>query len=82
MNIKILGPGCVNCKTLQRRTEEALEQLGIPANLEKVEDYRMIAAYGIMRTPGLVIDGKVVSYGVVPHVDELKALILKQMATT
>ncbi len=82
MNIKILGPGCVNCKTLHRRTQEALEQLGIAANLEKVEDYRMIAAYGIMRTPGLVIDEKVVSYGVVPQVDELKALILKQITTT
>lgn len=80
MKIKVLGPGCMNCKTLAHRTFEAVQQLNIDATVEKVEDYQAIASYGILRTPGLVIDEKVVSYGSVPKVDEIKALILKQSA--
>ncbi len=81
MKIKVLGPGCMNCKTLANRTTEALQQLNIDATIEKVEDYQAIASYGILRTPGLVIDERVVSYGMVPKVEEIKALILKQSAT-
>lgn len=77
MNIKVLGPGCTNCKTLERRTIEALQELKIDAKVEKVEEYQKIAGYGIMRTPGLVIDEKVVSSGVVPKVEEIKSLIMK-----
>jgi len=80
MKIKILGPGCVNCKTLANRTLEAVQQLEIEATVEKVEDIQAIASYGILRTPGLVIDERVVSYGMVPKVEEIKALILKQSA--
>lgn len=80
MNIKVLGPGCINCKTLERRTIEALQELHIEATVEKVEDFKEIASYGILRTPGLVIDGKVVSYGAVPKVEEIKNLILKHTA--
>jgi small redox-active disulfide protein 2 len=80
MKIKVLGPGCMNCKTLAHRALEAVQQLNIDATVEKVEDYQAIATYGILRTPGLVIDDKVVSYGSVPKVDEIKALILKQSA--
>ncbi len=76
MTIKVLGPGCVNCRTLESRTREALSQLGLPASLEKVEDVKLIATYGIMRTPGLVIDGKVVFSGQVPTVDKLKEILL------
>ncbi len=76
MNIKILGPGCMNCKTLYRRTEEALQELNMKATLEKVEDFQKIATYGIMRMPGLVIDEKIVSYGCVPKVEDIKSLIL------
>ncbi len=75
MNIKVLGPGCVNCRTLESRTREALSQLELPASLENVEDVRLIASYGIMRTPGLVIDGKVVFSGHVPTVDKLKDIL-------
>ncbi len=78
MRIKVLGPGCINCKTLAKRTLEAVQQLGIEASVEKVEDIQTIASYGILRTPGLVIDEKVVSYGRVPKVEEIKAFILKQ----
>lgn len=75
MTIKVLGPGCTNCKTLQQRTEEALEQLNIEAHIEKVVDYPGIVSYGIISTPGLVIDERVVSQGRVPTVDAIKELI-------
>ncbi|OIQ80857.1 hypothetical protein GALL_373740 [mine drainage metagenome] len=72
--IKVLGPGCNNCKTLERVTKEAVAELGIEATIEKVEDYAAIAGYGVMSTPALVIDEKVVVAGRVPtpaHVREL-----------
>ena len=75
MIIKVLGPGCMNCKTLANRALEAVQQLGLSASVEKVEDIKAIATYGILRTPGLVIDEQVVSYGKVPSVEEIKALI-------
>jgi len=80
MNIKVLGPGCMICKTLVNRALEAVQQLGIHASIEKVEDIQAIAAYGILRTPGLVIDEQVVSYGKVPSVEDIKTLILRQTA--
>ena len=76
MIIKVLGPGCTNCKTLEKRTQEAVASLGIGAMVEKVTDVMKIATYGILRTPGLVIDEKVVSYGRVPTVQEIKEMIL------
>ncbi len=76
MNIKVLGPGCVNCKTLERRTQEALQALNIEANVEKVEDYQRITSYGILRTPGLVIDEKVALSGFVPTVEKIKEILL------
>ncbi len=76
MNIKVLGPGCMNCKTLERRTQEAIQQLGLHADIEKVEDFQRIASYGIMRTPGLVVDEKVVMSGAVPTVEKIKELLL------
>ncbi len=76
MVIKILGSGCPNCQTLYKRTEEALKDLNIDVSIEKVQDFQKIASYGIMRTPGIVIDEKVVSYGCVPKTDEIKKLIL------
>ena len=77
MEIKVLGTGCANCKTLERSTINALAELNISANVEKVEDITKIMSYGIMRTPGLVIDGKIVFSGRVPSVKELKEIILK-----
>ncbi|HOP49220.1 MAG TPA: thioredoxin family protein [Ignavibacteriales bacterium] len=75
MKIKVLGPGCANCKTLEARTREALTQLNVNAEIEKVEDYDKIISYGIMRTPGLVIDEKVVVSGRVPTVEEIKKFV-------
>ncbi len=76
MTIKVLGPGCMNCRTLEKRTVEALQDLKMEAVVEKVEDYQKIAAYGIMRTPGLVVDEKVVVAGFVPPVEKLKEILL------
>lgn len=75
MNIKVLGPGCMNCKTLEQRTIEALNALNITATIDKVVEYSDIASYGVLRTPGLVIDGKVVLQGRVPTVENIKELI-------
>lgn len=80
MTIKVLGPGCMNCKTLEKRTQEAVASLHISAAVEKVQDIMQIATYGILRTPGLVIDEKVVSYGRVPAVEEIKQMILAHSA--
>lgn len=76
MNIKVLGSGCMNCKTLEKRTIEALQQLNLVADVEKVVDYQKIASYGIMSTPGLVIDEKVAMSGSVPTVEKIKELLL------
>lgn len=75
MIIKILGPGCNNCKNLERATREALDQLGMDATVEKVEDYAAIMGYGIMSTPGLVVDDKVLVSGRVPKPAEIKQLL-------
>jgi small redox-active disulfide protein 2 len=73
--IKVLGPGCTNCKNLERVTREAIADLGSDASVEKVEDYGQIMGYGIMSTPALVIDEKVVVAGRVPKVAEVRELI-------
>ena len=76
MVIKVLGPGCANCKTLEKRAQEAVASLRVDATVEKVEDIKQIAMYRILRTPGLVIDETVVSYGRLPTVEAIKELIL------
>lgn len=75
MEIKVLGTGCANCKNLEASTRKAVEELGIEATVVKEEDIVKIMGYGIMRTPGLVIDEKVVLSGRVPSVSEIKELI-------
>lgn len=76
MIIKVLGPGCVNCKTLERRTLDVLAEMNVQAVVEKVEELDKIVSYGIMRTPGLVVDEKVVWQGGVPTVQRIKELIV------
>ncbi len=71
MTIKVLGPGCMNCKTLEARTMDALAALNMTATVEKIVDYADIAAFGIMKTPGLVLDGKIVVQGHVPTVEKI-----------
>ena len=77
MIIKILGIGCPNCLRLEENTRTALKQLGMTAEIVKVKDMAEISNYGIMRTPGLVFDEKVVSYGKVLNVQEVAALLSK-----
>ncbi|MDK2878041.1 MAG: hypothetical protein PWR06_757 [Thermoanaerobacteraceae bacterium] len=77
MDIKILGMGCPKCKALEKNTREALEELGIAANIEKVTEISKIMEYDIMFTPGLVIDGEVKSSGKVIDKDEIKKLIVE-----
>lgn len=74
-NVKVLGPGCANCKTLEARTAEALTALGVEAAIEKVTDYAEIAAWGVMSTPALVVDDQVVLAGRVPTVNALVRLL-------
>ena len=81
MIVKILGPGCTNCKNLERATREALDQLGMEATLEKVEDYAAIMGYGIMATPGLVVEDKVLVSGRVPKTAEIKQLLTAASAS-
>jgi small redox-active disulfide protein 2 len=69
--IEVLGSGCANCKRLEANAREAVAVVGIEAEIIKVTDYGEITARGIMSTPGLVIDGKVVSYGRVPSAGDI-----------
>ena len=77
MNIKVLGTGCPKCKTLEKVTRDAVKQMGITAEIEKVDDIAKIINYGVMRTPALVINEKVVASGRIPSMDEIKELISK-----
>ncbi|HPE56706.1 MAG TPA: thioredoxin family protein [Bacteroidales bacterium] len=77
MEIKVLGTGCARCKSLEAATKKAAEELKLEAAIEKVEDIQEIMSWGILRTPGLVIDGKVVLSGQVPKMDELKEILIK-----
>ena len=75
MIIKVLGTGCANCKNLERVTREAVDALGLDATIEKVEDYPTIMGYGVMSTPALVIDEKVVVSGRVPRPAQVRELL-------
>lgn len=65
-DIKVLGTGCANCKTTLRLIEEAASAKGVEVKLEKIEDMAAILSYGVMSTPGVVVDGKLVHAGGVP----------------
>ena len=79
MLIKVLGPGCMNCTTLARRTEQAAQELNIDFEMVKITDYPTIAAYGVLKTPALVVDEKMKFYGRVPTVNELKEILSKEV---
>ena len=66
LNIKILGSGCTNCQNLERLCRELVAENNIDAEIEKVTDYKDIASYGIMSTPGLIVNGKILSSGKLP----------------
>ena len=75
MHIKILGPGCKNCVLLYNLAIEAASDLGLDASFEKIEDYAEIMSYGILSTPGLVVDDVVVFSGKVPTKSHIKELL-------
>ncbi|MBI5538675.1 MAG: thioredoxin family protein [Bacteroidia bacterium] len=79
MEIKVLGTGCANCKTLEKTVINTLAEMNINATVVKEEDIQKIMSYGIMKTPGLVINGKVVVSGRVPNSKELKEIIEKSI---
>lgn len=70
-NIKVLGTNCANCKTTQKLIEEMAREKGVEIELEKVEDIQAIMGFGVMSTPGVVVDGKVVHVGGVPGRDKI-----------
>ena len=76
-SVKVLGSGCAKCNELEAAALEALKELGMDTDIEHVTDFTQIAAYGVMTTPALVVDGRVVSYGKVLKKDEVVKLLQK-----
>lgn len=77
VSVKVLGSGCAKCNQLEAATKAALEHLGMDTTIDHVTDFSQIAAYGVMTTPALVIDGKVVSYGKVLKTEEVVKILQK-----
>jgi small redox-active disulfide protein 2 len=78
MKIEILGMGCTRCNTLEQQVRKALEELNVEAEVSKVADLDKISSYGVLMTPGLVINGKVLSSGKLPSMSNLKEWIEKE----
>lgn len=74
-SVKVLGPGCTKCKNLEKNVREAVAKLPGEYKIEKIEDFQEMAKYGMLSSPGLVIDEKLVSAGKVQNVDELVELL-------
>jgi len=75
MEIKVLGGGCNNCKNLLKNAEDAVKELEIEANILYITDMIEITNSGLLRTPGLIIDGQIMSSGRVPNKNEIKEMI-------
>ena len=75
MIIKVLGPGCNNCKNLERVTRQAIDALGLDATIEKITDYPTIVGYGVMSTPALVVNEKLVLSGRVPTTTQIREIL-------
>jgi len=78
--LQILGTGCAKCKTLAENAKKAVDEAGIEAEIEKVEDIREIMKFNILMTPGLVIDEKVVASGRIPGASEIATMITTALA--
>ena len=72
MKVQILGTGCPRCRKLEANARKAIEELGVDAEIEKVQDIKEITKFGVMMTPGLAIDGKVKSTGEIASVEKVK----------
>lgn len=77
ISVKVLGSGCAKCNALEQAAREALAELGMETAIDHVTDFSRIAAYGVMTTPALVVDGKVLSCGKVLTKEEARAMIQK-----
>jgi small redox-active disulfide protein 2 len=76
MEIKVLGPGCANCRKMEEIAKQAVKELGIEAKIEKITDIGQIAMHGILSTPGLIVNGKIKHSGKpLPRVEKVKELI-------
>ncbi|QBR70595.1 thioredoxin family protein [Beijerinckiaceae bacterium] len=75
-DIKVLGPGCANCKNTTALIERVAQEKGLAINLQKIEDLRDIMSYGVMSTPGVVVDGKVVHAGGVPSREKVELWLI------
>ena len=82
LTIKVLGPGCANCKRLEQIARQAITEMGVEAEVAKVTDYTDILAYNILSTPGLVINEKVVSSGRIPAPSMVKTWIGEALKAT
>lgn len=71
MEIKILGPGCVNCRKVEQLIRETVAEAGVVADVEKVTDIMKIAKFGVFGTPAVVVDGVVKSVGKIPKKEEI-----------
>ena len=81
LTIKVLGSGCANCKKLEATAHQAVDQMGIQAEIIKVTEYPAIMAYNVMSTPGLVINEKVVSTGRIPSTAEVSSWLASALET-
>jgi len=79
LNIKVLGPGCANCINLEKICKEVVVENNIDAEIEKVTDYKVIMSYGIMSTPGLIVNGKVIHNGKLPTKSTLKHWLMNAL---
>jgi len=80
MQVLVIGPGCTKCRTLAQYTEQAVKELGVQAEINKVTDLKQIMALGVMLTPALAVNGTIKVTGKVPSVAEIKALLQQAAA--
>lgn len=78
MKIEVLGPGCPRCREVEKRTKEVLSELGISAEVVHISDLKIITQYGVLFTPGLVINGKVKCYGRIPTKEEIAGFLKEE----
>jgi small redox-active disulfide protein 2 len=75
IDIKVLGPGCPKCDMVEKRVKIALAGLDVDADVEKVTDIQRLISFGLLATPGLIINGRIVSHGKIPRIEDIEAWI-------